>query len=134
MTGEPLAEVVVARSAPIARLNLEIARVTGKAATSIRLVRPSVQSCLGEFDALDKQLGHEQEDQYIVHLQAVFTSGGTEEPPPEPRMQGDRSPDMALPFVALEREYLPASGLVSSALGGAFPTSDPWRMVAGVQR
>lgn len=123
MTGEKMAEVQVARSAPIALLSLEIERVTGKAADSIRLLRSTEQSCLGAFDALDKQLGLEQDFEETVHLRAVLVgSSGSS--------SGHATPGGALPYAALERDYLPANGSMYAALGRAFQTSDPWSTAA----
>lgn len=103
VTGEFLAEVALPSTASVASLKLEIEKATARPAFSLRFLREaggSMECCCQDFDSLEVALG----GTVPVTLALVLS---------QPNLD---SSSYALPFDAKEREYLPASGLVDSAL------------------
>lgn len=115
LTGEVVATMSLPSTAMVATFKLEMEKITGKPAFSLSFCQMEAESspcCLSDFDSLEDTLGGV----------APATLAMVCAMPNQHSSQGQAA-SMALPFDALDRDYLPASGLVSSALGSAFPTS-----------
>lgn len=101
-----MAEVDLPSTASVASLKLEIEKATARPAFSLRFVREagdSMECCCQDFDSLEVALG----GTVPVTLALVLS---------QPNLDSSNFRH-ALPFNAKEREYLPTSGLVDSALG-----------------
>jgi len=109
LTGELLTAVHLAGDAVVVTLKQEIERATGKPAFGLRLLHGAQPCCPHDFETLAAALGPLMgSGGALVTLSAVVASQTVEEDPQQP---------VALPFAAQERDYLPGSGLISSALG-----------------
>lgn len=110
ISGEMLTTVRVRSSLPIASLKKEIELATGKLVSNQKLLI-GPKDCGSDFETLASSLIGATEVDGAVSISLVVS----------------QHPDgsSALPFEAVgprNRDYLPASGLVSTALGGAFST------------
>jgi len=103
LTGQLLATLALPRTAAVATLKIEIEKVTGHSTFQIRFVS---DDCTIEgwpakdFDSLETVIG----DASTITLSLLLS-------------QQHDAPDLALPFDAREREYLPASGSPDDAIG-----------------
>jgi len=114
LTGCTLTTVTLPSSAPVATLKHRIECATGKGSFSLHLIREQEECCTSDFDTVATALSCSGRSDVTIRLSLVVSQLQT------------KQEFQSLPFHAVDRDYLPASGLVSSALGSAFPTSDPW--------
>merc|ERR1712217_62668 len=102
LTGEHVAELDLPQNKTIAALKLEVGQIMGAASCDLSILTHDFTP-LKEFDHIGSVLDG---DNVVVHVvvDEPFSLPGT-------------CNAQALPFEGLERGYLPASGLVDSALG-----------------
>lgn len=108
LSGEPLATVILPKTTSVAILKLEVQKAIGHSAFQFRFILPVDDCdamdhdvwCGQDFDSLETAL----KGMDTVKLALLVTQ----------REQDHGS--LSLPFVACERDYLPASGCVDDAL------------------
>lgn len=103
LNGNLLATVVLPRTAAVANLKLEIEKVTGHSTFQMRFISDDYKAeewSAQDFDCLDMVIG----DSSSITLALLLTQ------------HHDDLDNAALPFLACEREYLPASGSPDDAI------------------
>lgn len=119
MTGEVLAEAYVPRSWTIAQVKHFMEKQTKKSAFNMKIMTQDGRHISQDFSCLN-EIEEDPSDLAVIRLNVVFVNP----------FQVDGDPDLfstrGLPYDALDREYMPSNGLLSSAHGNAgYQTSQP---------
>lgn len=105
LTGDSVVQICLPSTSTVALLKLEVGRATGKSAFALHFLHAdgcnAAECCLHDWDLLERVFG----DSKKATLSFVVGESGL----------GPQS--RALPFDSRERDYLPESGLVDSAVG-----------------
>lgn len=121
LTGEELTKVDLPRNASVWRLKIQVEKLTGKSAFHLQFVQEGGDfepCCAEDFQTLEEALGCVETVRLaMLASQSRLQPGGHAS---ENDGVGSGFGDFqqsALPYDALERDYLPASGTPDSALG-----------------